>query len=82
MYVRLRAGAIVALGLAVVAAGATLAQTPPPRICVIVPLFKDEFWLSVGYGLQQAADAAGAELLVHESGGYHGLVRQIALLDL
>jgi protein TorT len=82
VYVRLRAGAIVALGLAVVAAGATLAQTPTPRICVIVPHFKDEYWLSVGYGLQQAADAANAELLVHESGGYHGLERQIALLDL
>ena len=82
VYVRLRAGAIAALGLAVVAASAALAQTPQPRICVIVPHFKDEYWLSVGYGLQAAANAAGAEVLIHESGGYHGLERQIALLDM
>lgn len=51
-----------------------------PRICVIVPHFKDEYWLSVGFGLEKAAVEAGAELLIHESGGYHSLERQIELL--
>lgn len=51
------------------------------RLCVIVPHFKDEYWLSVGYGLEQAADAAAAELLTFESGGYHSIERQIELLD-
>ncbi len=70
------------LALAVIHAGGALAQAGPPRICVIVPHFKDEYWLSVGYGLQMAATETGAELLIYESGGYHGLERQIALLEL
>ncbi len=82
MYVRLWAGAIAALAVAVIVTGAALAQAAAPRICVIVPHFKDEYWLSVGYGLQQAANETGAELLIYESGGYHGLERQIALLEL
>ncbi len=52
-----------------------------PSLCVIVPHFKDEYWLSVGYGLEQAADTAGAELLTFESGGYHSVERQIELLQ-
>ncbi len=51
-----------------------------PRVCAIVPHFKDEYWLSVGFGLEQAAELSGAELLTFESGGYHSLDRQIALL--
>ena len=50
------------------------------RICVVVPHFKDEYWLSVGYGLKQEALKTETELLVYESGGYHTLDRQIALL--
>lgn len=56
----------------------TGAQT---RICVVVPHFKDEYWLSVGYGLQEEAKAAGATLLFFESGGYSALQSQIALLE-
>ncbi|PLX38233.1 MAG: TMAO reductase system periplasmic protein TorT [Hyphomicrobiales bacterium] len=52
------------------------------RICVIVPHFKDEYWLSVGFGLHTAAEETGAELLTYESGGYHSLERQIELLDI
>ena len=52
-----------------------------PRVCVIVPHFKDEYWLSVGWGLRGAADAAGAQLTIFESGGYHSLDRQIGLLS-
>ncbi len=51
------------------------------RLCVVVPHFKDEYWLSVGYGLIQEAKAKDAEVLMFESGGYHALERQIALLD-
>lgn len=50
-------------------------------LCVIVPHFKDEYWLSVGYGLTQEAAATGTEVLMFESGGYHALEQQIALLD-
>lgn len=50
-------------------------------ICVVVPHFKDEYWLSVGYGLILEAEATGADLLMFESGGYHALRRQIELLD-
>ncbi|PIE08432.1 MAG: TMAO reductase system periplasmic protein TorT [Rhodobacterales bacterium] len=68
---------------ALVAAGAGVsaaASAEAARVCVIVPHFKDEYWLSVGYGLQRAANETGAELLIHESGGYLALERQIALL--
>ncbi|WP_127115149.1 TMAO reductase system periplasmic protein TorT [Shimia sediminis] len=61
------------------------AQTSTPKhtvsVCVVVPHFKDEYWLSVGFGLQEEADAMGIQLLVYESGGYHALARQIALLQ-
>ncbi|WP_197431129.1 TMAO reductase system periplasmic protein TorT [Aliiruegeria sabulilitoris] len=51
------------------------------RICVVVPHFKDEYWLSVAYGLQLEAERTGAELWMFESGGYHALARQLELLD-
>lgn len=52
------------------------------RLCVIVPHFKDEYWLSVGYGLIQEAKATETEVLMFESGGYHALQHQIELLDI
>lgn len=51
-------------------------------ICIVVPHFKDEYWLSVAYGMEQEADRSGVELWTYESGGYHALARQIELLDL
>lgn len=89
----MRAIAIAVLGLLV--AGALLAaprswaqdvteenaQADAPIICVVVPHFKDEYWLSVGFGLQEEAAVAGVELLFYESGGYHALQRQITLLQ-
>ncbi|MCV0429481.1 MAG: TMAO reductase system periplasmic protein TorT, partial [Roseibium sp.] len=51
------------------------------KICVVVPHFKDEYWLSVGFGLITEANSAGAEVLLYESGGYHALQRQIRLLS-
>lgn len=49
-------------------------------VCVVVPHFKDEYWLSVGFGLQEEALAADVDLFFFESGGYHALERQISLL--
>lgn len=72
-----------ALALAIALLVAPLAQgaMAGPLVCVIVPHFKDEYWLSVGFGLEQAAQAEGAALMIHESGGYHSVARQVALLD-
>lgn len=47
------------------------------EICVLVPHFKDEYWLSVGYGIQQEAAARDLEPVLHEAGGYRARDRQI-----
>lgn len=76
------AGAIGAMVFALVAAGTALAEAKRPLFCVLVPHFKDEYWLSVGYGLEREADRQGVELLFFEAGGYRSQERQIAqLLD-
>lgn len=84
-YARALALAIVLLAVplaqAAMAAGAAMAAVAGPLVCVIVPHFKDEYWLSVGFGLEQAAQAEGAALMIHESGGYNSIDRQVALLD-
>ncbi|MDV7145854.1 TMAO reductase system periplasmic protein TorT [Tropicimonas sp. TH_r6] len=62
---------------------AAASSAPPTRdlsVCVVVPHFKDEYWLSVAYGLETEAEAAGVSLWTYESGGYHALQRQIELL--
>lgn len=51
-----------------------------PRFCVLVPHFKDEYWLSVGYGLEQEAARQGVELLFYEAGGYQARAEQIEQL--
>ena len=60
-------------------------QTSDPssqvRLCVVVPHFKDEYWLSVGHGLQEEASRRQVALIIHESGGYHALERQVSLLE-
>lgn len=48
--------------------------------CVLVPHFKDEYWLSVGYGLEQEASQNDIALLFYEAGGYQSLAEQIAQL--
>lgn len=50
-------------------------------VCVLVPHFKDEYWLSVGYGLEQQARVAGLDLILREAGGYRAREAQIAQLD-
>lgn len=51
------------------------------QVCVLVPHFKDEYWLSVGYGLEQEADRHSIEVLFYEAGGYRARVTQIAQLN-
>ncbi|WP_255007692.1 TMAO reductase system periplasmic protein TorT [Roseovarius sp. M141] len=51
-------------------------------VCVLVPHFKDEYWLSVGYGLEQEAARQDVEILFFEAGGYRARIRQIEQLGL
>ncbi len=76
--------AIVAIVLALVLTGLRAEPVPastPRQVCVLVPHFKDEYWLSVGYGLEQEARHHNIELLLYEAGGYRALATQIAQLD-
>lgn len=49
--------------------------------CALVPHFKDDYWLSVGFGLEQEAARQNVELLFFEAGGYRASATQIAQLD-
>ena len=50
-------------------------------LCVLVPHFKDEYWLSVAYGLEQRAAELGFAVRFFEAGGYNALANQIVQLD-
>lgn len=50
-------------------------------ICVLVPHFKDEYWLSVGYGLEHDARRHRLDLLFYEAGGYQSVEAQIAQIN-
>lgn len=52
-----------------------------PLFCVLVPHFKDEYWLSVGYGLEDEAKHQNVDLLLFEAGGYRARDTQIAQLE-
>ena len=56
-------------------------NTSELAICVVVPHFKDEYWLSVAYGLEREAARHDVALWIYESGGYHALDRQVDLLQ-
>lgn len=57
------------------------AATAGPRtLCVLVPHFKDEYWLSVAYGLEEEATRQGITPLFFEAGGYRARTAQIAQL--
>lgn len=79
-YAALR-GAAIALLLAV--SGPVTAQPAATGagLCVLVPHFKDEYWISVGFGLEAEARRRHLSLSLHEAGGYRALDRQIAQLD-
>lgn len=65
--------------LAVILAGGK-AVAGPQTLCVLVPHFKDEYWLSVAYGLEQEAARQGITPLFFEAGGYRARAAQIAQL--
>lgn len=50
-------------------------------VCVLVPHFKDEYWLSVGYGLEQEARSQGVALNLQEAGGYLAQETQTAQVN-
>ncbi|MDA3859096.1 MAG: TMAO reductase system periplasmic protein TorT [Roseovarius sp.] len=50
-------------------------------VCVLVPHFKDEYWLSVGFGLEQEARRHDIGLLFYEAGGYRARTTQIDQLN-
>lgn len=57
------------------------ARASDPLLCVLVPHFKDEYWLSVAYGLEQRAADKGLAVRFFEVGGYNALERQIDQLS-
>lgn len=61
-------------GLLWLAAGPAAAA---PLICVLVPHFKDEYWLSVANGIETRAAERGLEPRFFEAGGYRALQSQI-----
>lgn len=77
VYRRFLGAAIVALGG--LSAGAAAAQAD--LLCVLVPHFKDEYWLSVAYGLEQRAAELGLSLRFFEAGGYDALQTQVTQLS-
>lgn len=74
-------GSIVAFALWLVVVTPSIAAGSERLICALVPHFKDEYWLSVGYGLEQEAARQGFALELFEAGGYGGRAQQIAQLS-
>ncbi|MCK0143632.1 TMAO reductase system periplasmic protein TorT [Aliiroseovarius sp. F20344] len=83
-YARPIATAIIGLSFAVgLSAEDVKAQTNEAElsICVLVPHFKDEYWLSVGYGLEHEAQGHSLDLMFFEAGGYQSRDSQISQLN-
>lgn len=74
------AGSIVTASICVALWSAAVLADSGRLVCVLVPHFKDEYWLSVGYGLEQEAARRDVELLFFEAGGYRARTRQIEQL--
>ncbi|MFP7674989.1 TMAO reductase system periplasmic protein TorT [Marivita sp. S0852] len=75
------AGTMIAVGLCATILITSANAQKTRLICVLVPHFKDEYWLSVGYGLEQEAARQDISLLFFEAGGYRARATQIAQLD-
>lgn len=60
--------------------GATAARADGALLCVLVPHFKDEYWLSVAYGIEQRAAEQALAVRFFEAGGYQALDAQIRQL--
>ncbi len=76
-YVAAPVGSIAAVTLALVLVLTAASAAERALICVLVPHFKDEYWLSTGYGLEQQAAKRGVDLLFFEAGGYGAREQQI-----
>ena len=50
------------------------------RLCAVFPHIKDEYWLSVDYGMVEEARRLGVALNVVETGGYNSAAAQAAAL--
>ena len=48
-----------------------------PLLCVLVPHFKDEYWLSVAYGIEQRSAERRLSVRFFEAGGYDAQKSQI-----
>ncbi len=48
------------------------------KLCALYPSLKDSYWLSLNYGMQEAARRYGVDLKVLEAGGYSQLATQQA----
>ena len=57
-----------------------MAQADDSLLCVLVPHFKDEYWLSVAYGVERRSDELGLSVRFFEAGGYEALQKQLAQL--
>lgn len=51
------------------------------KLCALYPSLKDSYWLSLNYGMQEAARRYGVDLKVLEAGGYSQLATQKAQID-
>ena len=51
------------------------------KLCALYPSLKDSYWLSLNYGMQDAARRYGVDLKVLEAGGYSQLATQQAQID-
>lgn len=70
-------GTIIGFGVALSLLLTAASAGTRPLFCVLVPHFKDEYWLSVSFGLEQEAARQSVELLFFEAGGYSARVTQI-----
>ncbi len=76
-YILLRRAAILCL----IWLSAMPAQADQTLVCVLVPHFKDEYWLSVANGVETEADLYGLQVRFFEAGGYRALQNQIDQLQ-
>jgi len=51
------------------------------HLCAIFPHIKDEYWLSVAYGMAEEARRLGVSLSISETGGYRSVEAQARRLD-
>lgn len=50
------------------------------KLCAVFPHIKDEYWLSVAYGMAEESRRLGVALTISETGGYRSLATQVERL--